>query len=85
MAEHAAQHRHDRGCAGYLRADEAHNGIDARHDEGNHGKRGNLDDVIEQFEKLSPAEQVAQIERANEYLRGLSADQLQQFLNGAAE
>jgi hypothetical protein len=38
--------------------------------------------LLTEFEKLSPAEQAADIERANRYLKALSPKQLQNVLNG---
>jgi hypothetical protein len=44
-----------------------------------------LDGLITEFEKLSPAERAADTKRANEYLKGLPAEELKSFLNGAGK
>jgi hypothetical protein len=44
-----------------------------------------LDRLLTEFEKLSPAEQTADIERANKYLKALSPEELQNFPNGASK
>jgi hypothetical protein len=44
-----------------------------------------LDRLLSDFEKLSPAERAADTKRANEYLKGLPAEELKSFLNGAGK
>jgi hypothetical protein len=44
-----------------------------------------LDRLLTEFEKLSPAERAADAKRGNEYLKGLPAEELKSFLNGAGK
>jgi hypothetical protein len=41
--------------------------------------------LLTEFEKLSPAERAADTKRANEYLKGLPAEERKSFLNGAGK
>ena len=81
MAEIDTKRRHGRACPGHPRADEAHVRVDARHKAGHDA----VDGAFEQLGRLSSAEQATEIHRANAYLRSLSAEQLDVFLNGAAK
>jgi hypothetical protein len=81
MADIDTKRRHGRACPGHPRADEAHVNVDARHKAGHDA----VDDTFQLFEGLPSAEQGTEIHRANAYLRSLSAEQLDVFLNGAAK